>query len=247
MTLTTEVLAWGHERVRAGPWRGDCQVAYLAPIPYDPPPSADFIRRCLEQLAERGYEEVVTSALAGPEQRPFLTVGFAPHEPLRFLVHDLSGIPLRSRGSPFRPRRAEPGDWPTVLDVDAGSFSPFWRLDDRGLDEALTATPSVRFRVATPPPAGVDRAGPRVVGYAITGRAGDHGYVQRLAVAMPARRMGIGRLLVLDGLRWLRRRGARRAVVNTQFGNDAALRLYLHLGFRVEPSDLAVLRRRLVP
>ncbi|MEA2685229.1 MAG: hypothetical protein QOE93_424 [Actinomycetota bacterium] len=126
-----------------------------------------------------------------------------------------------------------------MLDVDAGSFSHFWRLDRGGLDEALTATPSTRFRVAA-----LDR---RVVGYAITGRAGDQGYLQRLAVAVAARRSGVGRALALDGLRWLRRRGVHRAVVNTQFGNDAALALYLHVGFRLEQSDLAVLHRRLDP
>ncbi len=239
MTATTEVLEWGRERARAGPWRGDGRVAYLAPLPFEPLPSVDFLRRCLDQLAGRGYAEVITSALAGSEQRPFLAVGFAPHEHLRFLAHDLSGVPLRSPAKPHRLRRATPADWSSVLDVDAGSFSPFWRLDQGGLDEALTATPSTRFRVVVG-----DR---RVLGYAITGRAGDQGYLQRLAVATVARRAGVGRALALDGLRWLRRRGVHRAVVNTQFGNDAALALYLRVGFRVEPSNLAVLHRSLGP
>ena len=247
MTVTTEVLEWGRERARAGPWRGDGQVAYLAPLPYDPPPSVDFLRRCLDQLARRGYSEVITSALAGSEQRPFLAVGFTPHEQLRFLAHDLAGVPIRAATGPHHLRKAVPADWSTVLDVDAGSFSPFWRLDRGGLEEALSATPSTRFRVAlaADPGGRADRA--LVVGYAITGRAGDQGYLQRLAVAGAARRAGVGRALALDGLRWLRRRSVRRAVVNTQFGNDAALGLYLRLGFRVEPSDLAVLHRSLVP
>ncbi|HVF14336.1 MAG TPA: GNAT family N-acetyltransferase [Acidimicrobiales bacterium] len=242
MTVTTEVLEWGRERARAGPWRGDGQVAYLAPLPFDPPPSADFLRRCLDQLAGRGYSEVITSALAGAEQRPFLDVGFAPHEQLRFLAHDLAGVPLRAPTGPHRLRKATQADWASVLDVDAGSFSPFWRLDRGGLEEALSATPATRFRVA----ASDEHGRGRVVGYAITGRAGDQGYLQRLAVAVGARRSGVGRALALDGLRWLRRRGVHRAVVNTQFGNDAALGLYLRLGFRVEPSDLAVLHRSLL-
>jgi ribosomal protein S18 acetylase RimI-like enzyme len=33
--------------------------------------------------------------------------------------------------------------------------------------------------------------------------------------------------------------------VNTQLGNDAALALYLSLGFRKEPTQLSVLHRRL--
>ncbi len=237
MTVTTEVLEWGRERARAGPWRGDGHVAYLAPLPYDPPPSADFLLRCLDQLADRGYTEVITSALAGSEQRPFLAVGFLPHEQLRFLAHDLTGVPYRPAAGPHHVRKAVADDYPSVLDVDAGSFSAFWRLDGAGLEEALTATPSTRFRVAV--------GHRRVVGYAITGRAGDQGFLQRLAVSAGARRTGVGRALALDGLRWLRRRGVHRAVVNTQFGNDAALALYLHVGFRVEPSNLAVLHRRL--
>jgi hypothetical protein len=57
----------------------------------------------------------------------------------------------------------------------------------------------------------------------------------------------VGSTLVVDGLRWMRRWKVRRAVVNTQFGNDAALALYLRLGFVPEPSDLAVLRTELGP
>jgi hypothetical protein len=39
----------------------------------------------------------------------------------------------------------------------------------------------------------------------------------------------------------MRRRGVRRAVVNTQLGNDAALTLYHQTGFRHEPAGLSVL------
>lgn len=247
--MTTEVLEWGQERARAGPWRGDGLVAYLAPLPQAPPPSADFLVRCLDTLAQRGYAEVITSALIGSEQRPFRAVGFEPRERLRLLVHDLAALPP---GPPVPLRRATKADWPEVLDVDASSFSAFWRLDRGGLSEALVATPTSRFRIASNRRPGTPVFssavfGSDVLGYAITGRAGDEGYLQRLAVAPAARRSGLGRALALDGLRWLRRRGVRRAVVNTQYGNDAALDLYLGLGFAMEPSDLAVLHRVLHP
>jgi ribosomal protein S18 acetylase RimI-like enzyme len=57
--------------------------------------------------------------------------------------------------------------------------------------------------------------------------------------------MGLGRALGLDGLRWLQRKGVKEAVVNTQLGNEPALALYLSLGFRKEPMQLAVLHRAL--
>jgi ribosomal protein S18 acetylase RimI-like enzyme len=83
--------------------------------------------------------------------------------------------------------------------------------------------------------------GDRIVGYAITGRAGRRGYLQRLAVDPDAQRGGIGSTLVIDALRWLRRWRSDRAMVNTQLANDRALSLYEGVGFTREASGLAVL------
>ena len=108
------------------------------------------------------------------------------------------------------------------------AFRDRWKV----LGDALAATPLSRFRVATDG---------RPVGYAITGRAGRRGYLQRLAVDPDHHRRGIGVALVADSLRWLRRAGASAAVVNTQVGNDGALALYLATGFVPEPHGLTVL------
>jgi ribosomal protein S18 acetylase RimI-like enzyme len=43
----------------------------------------------------------------------------------------------------------------------------------------------------------------------------------------------------------MKRRGAVRAMVNTQERNTDALRLYEHLGFRLQPGGLAVLHTHL--
>ncbi len=85
--------------------------------------------------------------------------------------------------------------------------------------------------------------GPDPVGYLVTGRAGARGYLQRLAVDPAQQRLGIGTALVVDGLRWLRRHGVQRAVVNTQESNTGALAMYEHLGFRRQAVGLSVLAR----
>ena len=123
-----------------------------------------------------------------------------------------------------------------MLALDRRAFDTFWGMDDAGLSEALAATPISRFRVA------IDR---EIAGYGVFGRAGDRGYVQRLAVDPDRFRQGIGTRLLADGLRWMRRHHVHRAMVNTQEGNEPALALYIHAGFRLEPAGLTVLTRAL--
>lgn len=155
---------------------------------------------------------------------------------LHLLVHDLGGLGI-GRWQ-LRPsvamRKARRSDEPAVLRIDSAAFEPLWRLGADGLDYALRATPLTRHRVATR-----GRAG-EVVGYAVSGIAGERGYLQRLGVAPSTRRRGVGSALVIDALRWMRRRRAHDAIVNTQTDNDAALALYLDLGFVLVRSDLVL-------
>lgn len=227
------VVRWGAERVRVGSWRGEGGLAYVAPVAETPPASVAMVRHCCAVLAGQGYCEVVTGALGWREQQGFLHAGFEVREELHLLSRSLRDLP----GSTTAPlRRGHRRDRRRVLAVDAVAFPPFWRLDDAGMTEALSATRTARLRVV---------ADPDVVGYAISGRSGTRGYLQRLAVDPVAQGRGFGRALVVDGLRWMRRHGADQVVVNTQVGNQRALELYRRLGFQLEPSGLAVLARRL--
>lgn len=221
-------------RLRATSWRGDPTVAQV--IVRARVTDAD-VRQVLDELRARGCRSVVTAALAPPEQQPFLAAGFEEHERLHLLRRDVSPVP--GRPSEVTLRRARAADRPAVLAVDHLAFPPFWRFDETGLEDALDATPSVRFRVALDPEAAT------VAGYAVTGRAGSRGYLQRLAVHPERQRRGLGTALVADGLRWLRRWGAREVLVNTQEANAGALALYEALGFERQPHGLAVLRRTL--
>ena len=232
-----DVVRRGPERVRVAPWRGDPAIAHVTPLGEAPPVTAAMVRHCCSVLVARGYRSAVTGALARREQQGFLEDGFAVREELHLLAHDMVDLPDPTPlPDGVRLRRGHRWDRRRTLDVDGMAFPPFWRLDAAGLDEALAATPQARYRIA---------AGRDVVGYAVAGRAGSRGYLQRLAVAPEASGRGVGTALVVDALRWMRSRRVERAVVNTQVANERALALYLHLGFRLQPTGLAVLTRPL--
>ena len=229
-----DVIRWGRERARTGPWRGERDVAHLVPVPDTPPLSPEFVRRCLDVLAERGYCRVVTAALAVGETNGFLAAGFEVTEELHLLAHDLDDLPPVPVVN-GRIRRAWAFDRNTVLEIDNLAFTPFWRLDGHGLDDAIAATPRSRFRV------GVTATDKHPCSYAICGCAGRRGFVQRLAVHPDIQGRGFGRALLLDGLVWMQGRAVRRAVVNTQQDNQSALALYEAVGFRRQRHGLAVL------
>jgi ribosomal protein S18 acetylase RimI-like enzyme len=131
---------------------------------------------------------------------------------------------------------------PAILAVDHLAFEAPWRLDASGIDEAMHATPRSRLRVGT------DTSGegrPIVCGYAICGRAGRTGYLQRLAVDPERQGRGLGRELVIDALAWLARRHATSVLVNTQETNERAIDLYRSLGFEPDRAELIVLERDL--
>lgn len=239
----TDTVAGGGVRLRVRPWRGRTDTAELAAVPPGAAVSPRLVTLALERAADHGYRRAVTPALPAFEWRPYLDSGFAIREHLHLLAHPLIDLPpreaVRLRRLPSStlggvaplPLRGVSGrDRARVLRIDHASFEPFWRLDADALDDALRATPSARMRMT--------RDG---TGYALTGRAGDRGYIQRLAVVPEAQGRGLGRALVLDGLWWLRRWRAREALVNTQVGNDRALSLYRNLGFRPRRDGLAVL------
>lgn len=225
-----------HQRFHVSAWRGDRHVAVLSPAPDHPSPGAGAIGTELARLHAAGIRRVLTGALHEAELGPFLANGFQEHERLHLLRHDLVRIP--EGAGDVRLRRAWRRDLAPVLEIDARAFDEFWALDRRGLDDAIRATPVARFRVT-------GALGQPIGGYAVTGRAADRGYLQRLAVDPEHHREGIGRALVADALGWLRRRGARVAMVNTQERNGGALALYRACGFVEEPTGLLVLARDL--
>lgn len=230
--MSDDMLRWPGGWARLGAWHGRADVAYLA-VGAQRPPSQALVDQWLHTLRGRGFARVVTNALAPAETLPFVDAGFSVEERLHLLHHDLTEL-----AEPTVPgRRGRAADRPAILEVDRRAFPPFWQLDEAGFEQAVLATPTARTRV-------IDAAG-GVVAYAVTGRAERRGYLQRVAVDPDHQGRGLGRALVLDALRWLRRHRARSAVVNTQLDNTVALELYRSCGFREQPSGLCVMGRAL--
>ena len=185
-----------------------------------------------------------TPALTPDEARGFLNAGFTVRSNLALLTHDLDGELSRKRQvtgnhnlkvtlQRFRRRNTE-----ALLAVDLAAFGSGWEMDHHELTLAETATPVTRVRLATDD-------NENLVGFAITGRAGRRGYLQRLAVRPECQGRGIGSALIGDALQWSRRHSVRRLVVNTQVGNLGALSLYRRLGFVDAPVGLLLLERDL--
>ncbi len=189
---------------------------------------------------------VRTGALYPAAAAVFADCGFTVIDRLVLLERALLDAPARLRNRPAASaslRRVRRRDLTTLAEIDQSAFPDGWRNDAASLSEIADATPSARSRLAN---AG-GRSGSRAFGFAITGRAGTTGYLQRIAVRPDAQRLGVGRQLVDDALGWLVRRGASRALVNTGIDNVAALRMYEQASFERLGDQLVVLEHRRTP
>lgn len=228
-----------YRQLRVAPWQGDPTTALMGPARGRRGPEVDSIRQGLDRLRRKGVTTVVTPALSHYEAEPFFQAGFALHERLHLLAKNLStpepdAIPVLPRPEGLTISTARFWHRRRMLDVDERAFHGFWQFDAVSLGEALNATPQYWARLAA-----LDG---RTVGYAITGRAGDRGYLQRLAVVPEAQGKGVGSTLVNDAIVWLRHRRASLALVNTQEINERAFDLYQRHGFVRQSEGLIVLR-----
>jgi ribosomal protein S18 acetylase RimI-like enzyme len=226
--------AIGGRSLRVVPWRGEHNAVQIGPAPGGPVPTEAGVRDCLRRLVELGYDDAVTPALHRTERGAFEACQFSVRAELVLLARSLTQVPSATDHRLRRPHRS---DWDRLVAIDHAAFPPFWRFDRAGVDDALHATPTSRVRVA------LAGDGDEPVGYAIAGRAGRRGYLQRLAVMPHGQGQGLGRALVVDALTWMAARGADDAMVNTQTDNERALDLYVRLGFERQPDGLAVLGR----
>lgn len=229
-------LVVGSARFRVGRWHGDPSTAHIVTLSEAHDITADSLTGLRRRLKRDGFSAAFTSAV-GPDVRDALTAdGFAEHERLCLLSHDLRDLP-EAPGRAVGGRRGRRCHLRGVLAVDREVFEPFWRLDRSGLQESINATPAGRFRV-------IRRDG-AVAAYMVAGSGGTTGFLQRLGVAARHQGKRLGAALTSDALHWVRRRGADSMWVNTQESNEAARAFYRRLGFRPADHQLTVLHRRL--
>lgn len=237
-------------------WPSDPTVAHLIFTDHQHVPSRDEVADAVTHAARRGARAVRTSAMFPDVADVVLASDFTPIDQLALLSFDISDDPLpgshvkRNGGRRTRrPTRAEvamaaqrlgplrPWHMHRCSEIDRAAFGLLWGNTASSLRDIRTATPWHLGRVA--------RTDEGIQGFAISGAAADHGYLQRLAVAPDARRRGIARALVLDALSWMSRRGLQVALVNTGITNHGALALYESIGFGRLPDVLVIAERRL--
>jgi ribosomal protein S18 acetylase RimI-like enzyme len=223
-------------RVRPWPRPGRPATAQLVLTDHRHRPRLAQVERWVEELRDAGYEAVRTGAVEPDAGEAFLATGFTVAQRLALLQLD-APFDVPRAGGRLRHLRGD-DDERAAAAIDLAAFGPDWCFDQAAIEEARRATPAHRGRLS------VDRDG-RPAGYAITGRAGRNGFLQRLAVVPDAQRGGHGTVLVADALRWLRRWRVQTVLVNTEVTNEPALGLYQRAGFRLRRDELLVLERTL--
>lgn len=205
-------------------------------------PTGDDLTEAAAAARAGGAEVLRTSALFPSAADVVLAAGFDVIDRLallRIVLDDSLDRSLEARFGVATPATDPLRRWhhERAARIDQEAFGSMWGNDAASLRDIRTATPVHRARCT--------REGRQVTGFAISGAAGDTGYIQRVAVSPAHRRRGAARTLVVDALQWMRRRGFSTAYVNTGVANVAALALYEGLGFARVDDHLVIAERRL--
>jgi ribosomal protein S18 acetylase RimI-like enzyme len=205
---------------RVRPWAFEANVAHLVLYNQTRLPAPSDIIGWIRDLRIAGYDTIRTGALGVQAGARFERLGFEAIQSLALLEHTAINSIAPSPTGTVRLGADDDGE---ASRVDVAAFGARWCIDRTGIGDVRSATPRHRARAV--------RADDLIVAYAISGRDGRSGYVQRLAVHPDHQQKGHGAALVGDSLRWMARWRVQRALVNTHTGNVPALALYHGLGF----------------
>lgn len=182
--------------------------------------------------AARGYGDLVSPPIPIDDIAPYEVAGMhtaqvvASYQLLRSEAHLEATVP---EGVSLRV--AGVSDIPTILALDALSFTPFWRYDARHLERfSRTSRLVIAERFGAP------------VGYTLSSADRGDGVLGRLCVVTQERGLGIGTHLVTDVLRTMFACGCDRVVLSTQVENSVSQALYVKMGFRDTARRFAFLR-----
>lgn len=217
----------GWARAESRPWNDSVPMAQLRLVRGG---GSGFIADCVEALSEAGAAAVLSPPLPRSAQRSWREAEFQPHAALALMRRRLGQVPppghIVHEGSD--------GDMTEALRIDAAAFDPFWRFDASALGEAMAATARSVIHVVKAPDGGL-------AGFAVTGVGSTLAYLQRVAVDPRFQGSGLGRSLVRSSARWAKKEGAGAIMLNTQVGNEPAIRLYESEGFDTLDEPLEVL------
>lgn len=209
---------------RATPCPGEPTRAQVVVLDGAAVPGVAHYRSWQLELAAHGFTGIRTGALAARQATHAELAGLHCAQELVLLRLDAPVPRAHTGAAGTRLHRLTGDGYEAAARIDRVGFGDRWHLDATMLADICSATPRARARLAVTD--GV------VSGFLISGRAGDTGYIQRLAVDANIRRRGVATTLIADAFGWMRRFGVRNVYVNTHTDNDVALALYHHLGFR---------------
>ena len=223
---------------RVQQWSFRPEVAQLVLYQQRRLPSVADLQRWAHELGELGYTRLRTTAVTGHAATRLESVGFSVLQELALLEYTApregAGPRSAAAGAPTT-RRLLVTEHRRASAIDTAAFGTDWALDEVAIHDVCSATPRHRGRAAGEP----------LAAYAISGRDGKQGFLQRLAVRPDAQRRGLGAALVRDSLRWCARWRVERVLVNTPTDNEGALALYEGTGFTRLPERLRVYEREL--
>jgi ribosomal protein S18 acetylase RimI-like enzyme len=238
LTTAPLILRAGGVVARVRPWAFEPNVAHLVLYNQSRLPAPSDIEVWIQDLHAAGYETIRTGALGALLGARFERLGFEAIQSLVLLEHTSIGSAVAATAkSTVGVARLSVDEDAEASRVDVEAFGAGWCIDRVGIGDVRTATPRHRARAVL--------AEQRIVAYAVSGRDGRNGYIQRLAVSPDHQKRGYGHALVTDSLRWMARWRVQRALVNTHIGNEAALTLYHRLGFTDLSDHLHVFERRI--
>ena len=231
------ILRTGGVVARVRPWAFEANVAHLVLYNQSQLPTPSDITEWISVLRTAGYDTIRTGAVGAQAGARFEHLGFEAIQSLVLLENRALGSISTALHKNAGVTRLATADDHDASGVDVAAFGPGWCIDRVGIGDVRSATPRHRARAV--------RSHKELIAYAISGRDGRNGYIQRLAVSPAHQHQGHGLSLVTDSLRWMSRWRVQRALVNTHTGNDAALALYHRLGFTDLSDRLHVYERRI--